>query len=75
MKRKAKTVAELIKSAAEASSDLNTFYIIISVVENGHLHFPSYAGGERIIKICHSESQKRLREYDRLVAQIERLTK
>jgi hypothetical protein len=57
-----------VRDAAEALSDLNTFYVVISIMEGGHLHSPSYAGAERIIKICQSESEKRLREYDRAVA-------
>ncbi len=51
--------------AAEASSDLNVFYIVISIMEGGHLHAPSYKAAERIIKICRAEGEKRLRDYDR----------
>lgn len=51
-----------------ARSDLNTFGIVESILENGHLHSASYSGAERIIKICRAEIQKRLREYDRAVA-------
>lgn len=57
-----------IKAAAEALSDLNTFAIVVSTLEGGHLHAPSYAGAERIIAICKREQDKRLREYDSAVA-------
>ena len=52
-------------AAAEALSDLNTFAIVVSILEGGHLHAPSYSAAGRIIKICQAEQQKRLREYDR----------
>lgn len=32
------------------------------------LHSPSYSAAERIIKICRTEADKRLRDYDRAVA-------
>lgn len=66
---------EAIVDAAQALSDLNTFAIIVSTIEGGHLHSPSYAGGERIIRICKSEEQKRLREYDRALARAQRRAK
>ena len=61
-------LGETIEAAAQALSDLNTFAVIVSIVEGGHLHAPSYAGGARIIKICRAEEAKRLREYDRAIA-------
>lgn len=63
-----KSKSDLVKEAAEAHSDLNTFYVVISIMEGGHLHSPSYAAAQRIIKICRAEAGKRLREYDRAVA-------
>lgn len=54
-----------IKAAAEAMSDLNTFDIVASILEGGHLHSSSYAAAERIIAICKREQDKRLRDYDR----------
>jgi hypothetical protein len=59
---------EAVVLAGEAVSDLNVFYIVISTLENGHLHAPSDAAAGRIIKICKSEAEKRLRDYDRYVA-------
>lgn len=55
---------EAVKAAAEALSDLNTFDIVVSILEGGHLHANSYAGAAKIIRICIAEQQKRLREYD-----------
>lgn len=54
-----------VKEAANALSDLNTFAIVVSILEGGHLHSGSYADAERIIKICRSAQAKRLVEYDR----------
>ncbi len=54
-----------IVEAAEALSDLNTFGIVVSILEGGHIHSPSYKDGQRIIDICKSAMGKRLREYDR----------
>lgn len=59
--------SQSIESAAEALSDLNTFAIVVSILEGGHVHAPSYAGAQRIINICQREQAKRLREYDRAV--------
>ncbi len=56
------------KLAGQAVSDLNVFYIVISVLENGHLHAASDKTAWRIIKICRSEAEKRLRDYDRYLA-------
>ncbi len=57
-----------IEKAAEALSDLNTFGIVVSTLEGGHLHAPSNTAAQRIIKICLAEQQKRLRDYDHNVA-------
>ena len=58
----------LIEAASEALSDLNTFAVVVSIMEGGHLHAPSYAASFRIINICRAEMGKRLREYDRAIA-------
>lgn len=60
-------LGKAIEAAAEAISDLNTFAIVVSTLENGHLHSPSYKAAERIISICKAEQQKRLRDYDRAI--------
>lgn len=57
-----------IKEAAQALSDLNTFAIVVSILEGGHLHTPSYAAAERIIKISQQAQQRCLVNYDRAVA-------
>jgi hypothetical protein len=59
---------EAIKAAAEALSDLNTFAIVVSILEGGHLHAPSYAAAERIIKISHRAQRRCLVDYDRAIA-------
>lgn len=56
-----------IVNAAEALSDLNTFAIVVSILEGGHLHAPSYAAAQKVIGICQREQAKRLREHDRAV--------
>lgn len=59
------TKKDAIKIAAEELSDLNTFAIVISILEGGHVHAPSYADAARIIRICKKAAQKRLCGYDR----------
>lgn len=54
-----------VRLAANALSDLNVFAIVVSILEGGHTHSPSYKAAARIIAICKAEQQKRLREYDR----------
>src|ERR1700730_5719063 len=71
-KQSATETVPAIKAVAEAMSDLNTFAIVVSILENGHLHAPSYAAANRIIKICHAEEQKRLRDYDRAMVKAHR---
>lgn len=61
------TKKDAIVAAAEAMSDLNTFYVVVSAMENGHLHSNSYQAASRIITICKTEAQKRLKDYDRAV--------
>ena len=56
-----------VEQAAQALSDLNTFAIVVSVLEGGHVHSPSYKTSERIIQICKEAQQARLREYDRAI--------
>lgn len=53
-----------IKAAAVAMSDLNVFAIVVTILE-ANLHALSFNGANRIIRICHAEQAKRLREYDR----------
>lgn len=60
---------EAIKAAAVAMSDLNVFYAIIAILEGGTIHAKSHNAANRIIGICHSESSKRLAEYDLATAQ------
>ncbi len=64
------TKKELIYEASAALSDLNTFYVVISILEGGHVHSNSDRAAQRIITICHSESQKRLKNYDRAVEKL-----
>lgn len=59
-----KSLKENVEAAAEALSDLNTFHCVISLMEGGHLHAPSYKAAERIIKICKSEAHRRLCDYE-----------
>lgn len=57
-----------IELTANALSTLNTFGILMSILEGGHIRAPSYAAGNKIIKICKSEMQKCLRDYDKASA-------
>ena len=57
-----------LKEAADALSDLNTFAILVTILDGGHIHAPSHAAASRIIRICKAEQDRRLRDYDRLKA-------
>lgn len=63
-----------VKDAAYAMSDLYIFGAVVALMEGGHLHSASYDAAAKIIKICQAEQQKRLREFDRARAAIERRT-
>lgn len=52
------------KKAAEALADLNTFAIIASILEGGHLYTTGQTPVQRILKICREEQQKLLTKYD-----------
>ena len=57
-----------IEQAAKALSDLNTFAIVVSIMEGGHLHLNASNGtAERIIRICQREQQKLLKLHDAAV--------
>ena len=72
MKRKPKSRKEIADEAAEAYSDLNVFYCVIGLLENGTVRHRSYRAAERIITICKNEGQKRLEDYDRAIAALEK---
>ena len=59
-----------ITLAAEYHSDLNTFATVVSILEGGHLYsFKSQNAAQRIIDLCHIETQRCLKDYDKAVAQ------
>ena len=58
---------QAVVAASEALSDLNTFAIVVSILENGHLHSLSCKTAARIILMCKDEQQKRLRDYDKAI--------
>lgn len=62
-----KTREQHIKDAAEAHTNLNTFAVVVSVLEGGNICGYS-AAAERIIKICLREQQLYLEKYDRAVS-------
>lgn len=58
-----------VKIAAKAHTDLNVFASIVSILEGGSIYMPgSKEAARKIIRICHAEQQKRLRDYDNAVA-------
>ena len=59
-----------IIAASNALSDLNLFYSIIALCENGLLRAPSQGAALRIIKIVKAEVGKRFKDYDRASANI-----
>ena len=50
-------------------TDLNTFAIIVSILEQGHIYTPSgHRVAAKIIAMCQREQQTQLRAYDRATA-------
>lgn len=65
-------LAKRVKRAAEAQCNLNTFYAVIGVLENGTIRGEhSQPAAQRIIKICKEQAQRELDRYDRQLAAIE----
>ena len=51
--------------ALEILYDLGAFAVVVSILENSHLHPSSYNAAARIILICKNQQQERLRDYDK----------
>lgn len=66
------TVDDSVKKAVYAYSNLNTFGVIASILENGHLSGPQSQSAERILAICQKEMQRQLKLYDAALDQIEK---
>lgn len=64
-------IRELLHDASAAHCDLNIFYAIIALTENGLLSSNHESGVRRINTICKAESQKALRRHDKARAKIE----
>lgn len=64
MKSKTYHIAE----AARAHSTLNTFSVVVSILEGGHVYGGYNATASRVIKMCQKEMQRQLRLYDKHVA-------
>ena len=62
--KKRKTDKDRIVEAGQALMDLNAFHAIVGICEGGCFHASSNTAVQRIIKICQSESQKRLKDHD-----------
>lgn len=61
--------AEAAKMAAKAHTDLNVFAAVVCILEGGNIYLPeSKAAAAKIIRLCHAEQRKRLRDYDAAVA-------
>lgn len=59
------------KEAAEALSDLNTFGVVVSIMEGGHLHTASHRFEIAIIRLCKRAMDVRLRDYDCAMAKVQ----
>lgn len=58
----------MFEDAAEAHSDLYVFDAVVSILDGGHIHAPSYAAAQRIIAISKRHQDVCLRRYDRYLA-------
>jgi len=56
-----------INDAAYTHSTLNTFAIVETILEGGHLYTGANTAARRIISICQKEKRRLLMEYDRAV--------
>lgn len=63
-KKQTLTRDQHIKQAADVLSDLNTFAIVVSILEGGHTHAFCQAEEFRIIKIAQAAQSKLLDIYD-----------
>jgi hypothetical protein len=63
-------IQSLVREAAQAHTDLNTLYGVIALLEGGTISAARAAAVERITRICKSEAQRCLNDYDRLTARI-----
>lgn len=67
---KRKTRTDHIRAAAEALSDINTFGIMLEIIEGGGILNGGYSieMGEEIATLCKQGTQKALEDYDAAVA-------
>lgn len=65
---KKKSVRDLIKEAADARSDLNIFYAVISLMESSLVSSDCFPTESRIISICKTEAQRCLVRMDKATA-------
>lgn len=62
------TTGKQIEKAARALADLNTFALIVSILEGGHIYVSSsHTAAGRIVTICQREQKKLLKAYDAAV--------
>lgn len=59
----------LIKEAARAHTNLNTFASVVSLLEGGHV-YGYQREADQIIRICNRAQQRFLDQYDRAAARI-----
>ena len=55
---------DYVKDCCAAHTDLNILYSIIAILEGGCVSSKMDITKSKIIKLCKSEAQNRLREYD-----------
>lgn len=62
-------IPEHVRDAMHAHTDLNTFGVIVAILEGGCLYrHDSQPAAMRIIKICHKEMQRLLKAQDAAIA-------
>lgn len=64
-----KRLQELIKEAARAHTNLNTFASVVSLLEGGHV-YGYQREANQIIRICNRAQQRFLDQYDKAAALI-----
>jgi 23S rRNA maturation-related 3'-5' exoribonuclease YhaM len=67
----AKRIAEAVREAAAAQSNLTTFGQVVMMMEGGSM-YGDVPAARRITKICNEEMQRQLKKYDAALAKVEK---
>lgn len=61
-------VADAVRQAAQACSDLTAFHLVLTIMESGSINTPSHKYAQEIARICKRVAHDRLLDYDHHMA-------